>query len=74
MAGDMVRGAGLTGSPMAFFLAMLAIIALLVGGSVTRTQQHWTFIPHPLLLQSATWKGPNIPVYTNDSEVTLTGT
>jgi hypothetical protein len=63
----MVRGAGVTGSPMAFFLAMLAIIALLVGGSVTQAQQHWTFIPYPLLLQAATWKGPNILLHTNDS-------
>jgi hypothetical protein len=45
----MVRDAGLTDSSMAFFLAMLAIITLQVGGSVTQTQQHWTFIPHPPL-------------------------
>jgi hypothetical protein len=69
MVGDMVRGAGLIGNPMAFFLAILAIITLQVSGSVTQTQQHQTFIPHPLLFQAATWKGPNILVYTNDSEL-----
>jgi hypothetical protein len=62
MTGDVI-------SLVAFFLAMLAIISLQVGGSVTQTQQHWTFIPYPPLLQAATWKGPNIPVYTNDSEL-----
>jgi hypothetical protein len=69
MAGDIIRGTGLTGSPMAFFLAMQAIITLQVSDSVSQTQQHWTFIPHPPLLQMATWKGQNIPVYTNDSEL-----
>jgi hypothetical protein len=69
MAGDTIRGAGLTVSPMAFFLSMLEIINLQVSGSVTQTQQHWTFIPHPLLLQAATWKGPHILIYTNDSEL-----
>jgi hypothetical protein len=44
MAGDVIWGAWLTSSPMAFFLAMLAIITLQVNGSVTQTQQHWTFI------------------------------
>jgi hypothetical protein len=65
----MVKGAGLTGSPMAFFLAVLAIFTLQVSGSVTQTQQLWTFLPCPPLLQEATWKGPNIPVYANDSEL-----
>jgi hypothetical protein len=54
---------------MAFFLAMLAIVTLQVGGSVTQTRQHWSFLPHPPLLQAATWKGPNGLVYTNDSEL-----
>jgi hypothetical protein len=39
MAGDVIRGAGLAGSPVAFFLAMLAI-TLQVSGSVAQTQQH----------------------------------
>jgi hypothetical protein len=69
MASDVIRGSRLTGSPVAFFLAMLAIITLQVSGSVTPTQQYWTFIPHLLLLQAATWEGPNILTYTNDSEL-----
>jgi hypothetical protein len=66
MTSDVIKGVI---SLVAFFLAMLAIITLQVGGSVIQTQQHWTFTPHPLLLQAATWKGPNIVVYTNDSEL-----
>jgi hypothetical protein len=54
---------------MAFFLAMLAIITLQVSCSMTQIEQHWTFIPHPPLLQAVTWKGPNVLVYTNDSEL-----
>jgi hypothetical protein len=65
----MVRGAGLTDSLVAFFLAMLAIITLQVSGSVTQTHRHWTFIPHLPLLQAAAWKAPNILIYTNDSEL-----
>jgi hypothetical protein len=66
MTSDVIKGVI---SLVAFFLAMLAIITLQVGGSVIQTQQHWTFTPHPLLLQTTTWKGPNVPVYSNDSEL-----
>jgi hypothetical protein len=69
MAGDAIRGAGLTDNPVAFFLTMLAIITLHVSSSMAQIQQHWTFIPHPPLHQAATWKAPNVPVYINDSDL-----
>lgn len=65
----MVRRQDLPMTPERLFLAMLSIVIIQASVAHAETQSFWTFFPNPPTLHPATWDGPSVPVFVNNTWV-----